>query len=112
MCSFACISTSQVRFQVSECSHNGVLRAVNIIPQKEFHRGYVDAIKGQVRVTEKDTHVHVHVHAILSNGGLKGECFFTIHIHIHVHVHVHVHVHMHIALLVEGNTYGPRNLSK
>ena len=39
----------QVQFQVGVSPHGGDLRAVNIYSKKEFIRGTVESVKGQVR---------------------------------------------------------------
>ena len=44
-----CCLMSQVQFQVGVSPHGGDLRAVNIYSKKEFIRGTVESVKGQVR---------------------------------------------------------------
>ena len=44
-----CCLMSQVQFQVGMSPHGGDLRAVNIYSKKEFIRGTVESVKGQVR---------------------------------------------------------------
>ena len=44
-----CCLMLQVQFQVGISPHGGDLRAVNIYSKKEFIRGTVESVKGQVR---------------------------------------------------------------